>query len=206
MDVILVQIIGISGGRGAGKSTLCRKLAEILPNSLLLTADNYMHESSRKNEIKIFKNLGIEKDSKIFSYNYYFENFDNVKIWISTIEDEVIHNIETEIENNKDKDYILVDWCFLPLCNFFDKCDYKIYVTTDYEQRKNRLTKRLLNKDKSMYNRNDMPLSLYTPDMYLHSILYTDLSDKGYNFDYCLKNNSNIDDFYEKINQLARII
>ena len=70
-----MMIIGISGGRGAGKSTLCRKLAEILPNSLLIIVDNYMHEISGKQEKKIFNKLGIEKNPQICCYNYFFKDF-----------------------------------------------------------------------------------------------------------------------------------
>lgn len=200
------MIIGISGGRGAGKSTLCRKLAEILPNSKLIIADNYMHESSKKLETEIFKKLGIEKDPDIFGYNYYFENYKNVEIWISTIKDEVVRNIQKDIEDNKDKKYILIDWCFLPLCNVFDKCDYKICVTGEYKHREERLTERLINKNNSEHNRNDISLSLYMPDRYLNSIKFTDLSDKGYHFDYNVKNDSNIEEYYDKINELADVI
>ena len=198
------MIIGISGGRGAGKSTLSRKLAEILPNSLLIIVDDYMHESSKNLEVQIFNNLGIKKEPKIFSYNYYFKDFESVKVWISTIEDEVINRIETEIENNKTKEYIIVDWCFLPLCKFFDKCDYKICLTADYKTREERVTKRLLYKETSLYNRNDIPLTSYTPEMYANSIKFTDLSGYGYNFDYNLKNNSSMEVFNQKINQLAQ--
>lgn len=197
------MIIGISGGRGAGKSTLSRKLAEILPNSLLIIVDDYMHESSKNLEVQIFNNLGIKKEPKIFSYNYFFKDFESVKVWISTIEDEVINRIETEIDNNINKEYIIIDWCFLPLCKFFNKCDYKICLTADYKTRENRVTKRLLYKDVSLYNRNDIPLTNYTPAMYENSIRYTDLSGLGYKFDYNLQNNSTMQDFNMKINQLA---
>lgn len=197
------MIIGISGGRGAGKSTLSRRLAEILPNSLLIIVDDYMHESSKNLEVQIFNNLGIKKEPKIFSYNYYFKDFESVKVWISTIEDEVIERIETEIENNVNKEYIIIDWCFLPLCKFFNKCDYKICLTADFNTRKERVTRRLLYKDVSLYNRNDVPLASYSPDMYVNSIKYTDLSGFGYKFDYNLQNNSSMKDFNIKINQLA---
>jgi len=197
------MIIGISGGRGAGKSTLSRRLAEILPNSLLIIVDDYMHESSKNLEVQIFNNLGIKKEPKIFSYNYYFKDFESVKVWIATIEDEVIDRIETEIENNVDKEYIIIDWCFLPLCKFFNKCDYKICLTADFNTRKERVTKRLLYKDVSLYNRNDVPITSYNPDMYVNSIKYTDLSGFGYKFDYNLQNNSSMRDFNIKINQLA---
>ena len=37
------MIIGIFGGSGCGKSTISRALADILPNSLLINGDIFMH-------------------------------------------------------------------------------------------------------------------------------------------------------------------
>ena len=201
------MIISISGGSGAGKYTMSRKLSEILPNSLLIVGDNYMHESSRKFEKQIFKKLGIENVPDICSYNYYFANLENTKTWISTIEKDVIYNIESEIEKyKKQKDYIIIDWAFLPLCDFFKKCDCTICITADNNIKRVRLTERLLNKDKCVHNRNNTPLSSYKPDMFLNRIKYTDLINHEFNFNYYITNNQTIEDFYNNINQLAKKI
>lgn len=76
------MIIAVSGGSGVGKSTLSRKLAEVLPNSLLINGDIFMHGRSKEFEEEILKNIGRKKDSNIFSYNYYLESFENTKIWV----------------------------------------------------------------------------------------------------------------------------
>ena len=200
------MIIGISGGRGAGKSTISRKLIEKLPDSKLIICDNYMHEYSRKLEREIFERLQIKKDPKIFSYNYFFSNFENVNIWVKTIEEYVVAEIEQEIIRNQDKQYIIVDWCFLPLCDFFDKCDLNICINTNIKIREKRLTERLINKDKSEHNRNDTPLNLYTKDMYIKSIEYTDLSNKGFEFDYYINNNFTIEDLNQSVQEVVNQI
>lgn len=203
------MIIGISGGSGAGKSTLSRKLLELLPNSLLVIVDNYMREITRKMEKQIFEKIGIEKDNpNISSINYYFANYENVKTWISTIERDVINRIKQEIENNgKMKQYILVDWCFLPLSDFFKKCDYTVYVASDDDKREKRLTERFLNKDKWIHNNLDsISLSSYKPDIFKNRIKYTNLINYGFEFDYYINNNSTIEDFYNNINQLSNKI
>ena len=64
------MIIGISGGSGVGKTTLSRRIAEILPNSLLINGDIFMHARSKQLEEKILSNIGVQKESNIFSYNY----------------------------------------------------------------------------------------------------------------------------------------
>lgn len=148
------MLIGVSGGSGVGKSTLSRRLAEILPNSILINGDIFMHTRSKELEEKILERIGKKKDEKVFSYNYYLESFENTKIWAKTIEKEVIKDIENAIKKRGDgKDYIIVDWVFLPLCKCFELCDETICVIANYDLRLERLTKRL--QDKSIYNEGD---------------------------------------------------
>ncbi len=195
------------GGLGAGKSTLSRKLSEIIPNSLLIVGDDFTREITRKSEKQILEKLGIEEDPSEFSRNHYFASLENLKTYVSIIEKDVIHNIELEIEKYENqKDYIIIDWAFLPLCDFFKKCDCTIRITTDNDLRIERLTERLVNKEKSIYNKNDGALSLYKPDIYLNRIKYTELINEGIDFDYYINNNSDIETFYTDINQLANNI
>ncbi len=51
------------------------------------------------------------------------------------------------------KDYIIVDWVFLPLCDWSKHCDETICVVANHDLRLERLTKRL--QDKSIYNEGD---------------------------------------------------
>ena len=197
------MIIGISGGSGAGKSTLSRKLEEILPNSLLITVDKYMLKHSLNMEKEIFENLNIQKDPKVFCYNYFHDSFSNVKTWISTIENNVINDIQEDIKNNKEKEYIILDWCYLPLCNFFNKCDHTICVIGDYEKRKERLTKRLINKSSSKYDQYNISISDWKPDSYLKRLEFSDLSNKGYEFNHYITKDSTLENYYLDIGKIV---
>ena len=156
------MIIGISGGSGVGKSTLSRRIAEILPNSILINGDIFMHARSNELENKILANIGVQKEEGVFSYNYYLSSFENTKTWAKTIEDAVISDILEDIKKRGEgKDYIIIDWVFLPLCEWFKKCDETICVVSNYDIRYKRLSKRL--QDKSIYNEGDRSFWSYKP-------------------------------------------
>ena len=195
------MIIAVSGGSGVGKSTLSRKLAEVLPNSLLINGDIFMHGRSKEFEEEILKNIGRKKDSNIFSYNYYLESFENTKIWVKTIEKFVISDIEETIkQESKDKEYVIVDWVFLPLCEWFENCDTSICVTSNYDTRLVRLTKRL--QDKSIYNEGDRSFWPYKPGIIEKRLDYTTLNERGYVSKYYISNDGDIKTLDENIEKL----
>ena len=195
------MIIGISGGSGVGKTTLSRRIAEILPNSLLINGDIFMHARSKQLEEKILSNIGVKKESNIFSYNYYLESFENTKTWVETIENEVISDIKNVIiEKGKNKEYIIVDWVFLPLCKWFKKCDTSICVTSNYNLRLKRLSKRL--QDKSIYNEGDRSFWSYKPGIIEKRLYYTTLNERGYKSNYYVSNDGNIEALYNNIDIL----
>ena len=195
------MIIGVSGGSGTGKSTLTRRLQEILPDAYLINGDIFMHEESIKLENEIMSKIGEPKDPNVFSYNYYLDSFDNVKKWVETIEDNVIAYIKRIIENEKKHNYIIVDWVFLPLCKFFKECDLSICVTCDYDIRLNRLTKRL--SDKSIYNEGDRSFWSYKKGILEKRIEYTTLNKYGYFSDYYIDNSKGIPELYDNIEKLV---
>lgn len=195
------MIIGISGGSGVGKSTLSRRLAEILPNSLLINGDIFMHERSKQLELQILKNIGRIKNPDVFSYNYYLDTFENTKIWVKTIEDAVISDIKNQIEEKgKNKEYIIVDWVFLPICKWFENCDTSICVTSNYNLRLERLSKRL--QDKSIYNEGDRSFWSYKPGIIEKRLDYTTLNEKGFNSNYYISNNGDLNSLYSNIEKL----
>lgn len=197
-----MKIIGVSGGSGAGKSTVSKKLAELLPNSLLITGDVFMHEESKILEKEIFKRLGIKKDENIFSYNYYFESFNNVKVWADTIKENVIAKVNAQIQNEGlEKDYIIVDWVFLPMCEFFKNCDYTICVKTNYEIRKVRLTERL--QDKTIYNDGDRSFWSYRPGSIERRLKFTALNEYDFKSEYEITNNGDTKMLYKKVEDMV---
>ena len=197
------MLIGICGGSGAGKSTTARILADIIPNSQLIVVDVLMHKYSFQYEDIILKRMHITKDYNVHCYNYFHDSFDNIKIWIGTIKDYVVADINKLIKENPDKNYI-IDWCYLPLCNFYEKCDFTICVKSDFNDRKKRLTNRLANLNNSEHDKYNIPYSMWTTKAYDKRIEYSDLSTQGYPFDYYLYNNSTIENLTFEINNLAQ--
>lgn len=199
------MIIGIYGGSGCGKSTISRNLAERLPNSLLINGDIFMHARSRELEKKILENINTVKEENVFSYNYYLDTFENVKMWVKTIEDKVIGDIQQEIhKKGQDKDYIIVDWVFLPLCNWSKECDEMICVTSNYNLKYKRLTNRL--KDKSIYNEGDRSFWSYKDGIIEKRLEYTALNEWGFNSTINICNDGGIDELYKNIELLIRKI
>lgn len=199
------MLIGISGGSGTGKSTISRRLSEILPNSLLVNGDIYMHARSNELENKILARIGETKQDGVFSYNFYLDTFENTKMWAETIKDNVVEDIKNYIkENGEGKDYIIVDWVFLPLCEIYKECDETICVVSDYDIRMDRLTKRL--QDKSIYNEGDRSFWSYKEGVMEKRLKFTTLSDYGYESKYYISNNSNLDLLYKQIDILVDAI
>lgn len=192
------MIISVSGGSGAGKSLFSRKLAEILPNSLLINGDTFMHIISQKKEQVILTNIGKEKNDYVFSYNYYLETFENTKKWIETIEPEMFACIQNEIcTKGRGKDFIIIDWCFSPFCKWYTESDETICICADYASRYERLSKRL--QDKTNYNEGDKPFLSYTHESFIHRLQYTALNDYGYTSKHYINNDCNIDEYYQRI-------
>lgn len=198
-----MKIIGVSGGSGAGKSTVSKRLSEILPNALLINLDNFMHEESNKYEQEILKKIHKEKDENVYSYNYYHESLENIKDWVSIIKDGVIKKVEDTIKNEgSEKEYVIVDWVFLPLCQFFSKCDYTICIKADYDRRLTRLIKRL--KDRTIYKEFNGSYWSYKPEIIESRVKYTALNDFGYKSKCEIYNDGDLNDLYNKVDEFLK--
>lgn len=198
-----MKIIGVTGGCGAGKSTVSKRLEEILPNALLIKGDVFMLAESDKLEDDILKSIGRKKDENVYSFNYYHESLENIKKWVNVIEKNVIEQIENIIENEKEKkDYIIVDWVFLPLCKVFEKCDYTVCIKADSDKRLERLINRL--KDRTIYKEFKGSYWSYKPEILEKRVIYTALNDFGYKSKYEISNEGNLDTLYEKIDEIVK--
>lgn len=197
-----MKIIGVTGGCGAGKSTVSKRLEEILPNSLLIKADVFMLEESDKLENDILKSIGREKDENVYSFNYYHESLENIKTWVSVIEKDVIEQIENIIKTEKDKkDYIIIDWVFLPLCKIFKECDYTVCIKAESGKRLERLINRL--KDRTIYKEFNGSYWSYKPEILEKRVKYTALNDFGYKSNYEISNEGNLDVLYGKVDKIV---
>jgi hypothetical protein len=53
--------------------------------------------------------------------------------WIEVIKDYVSNRIEEAVTKlGAGKDFVIVDWCYLPMCDYFFKCNLTLCIKADY--------------------------------------------------------------------------
>ena len=187
------MLIGLMGKSGSGKTTVSLLFKELNNNIKVLEVDKIGHKAYTDKEVKkkMVKYFGEEifdNDSNIDRKklaNIVFNNSDMMqKLYDATYE-----FMEKEIDIFIAKyDIVLLDYALLPLTKYYDMCDLKLLVTSDYTARCKRVTTRD-NISKEKYDERDT-----------NSVDYSSTY-----FDYVIENNSNINylrkvigDIYEK--------
>ena len=142
-----MKIIGITGKSGAGKSTLASLLAQKL-NCQYIDIDKIGHEALFQPKIldslcdKFGKEI-LDEDGTLNRKkvgNIVFSSKDKM----NELTDLTWEYMKEILDNLlcQEYDYIILDWALLPITEYWDKCDIKILVTSDYNERKNRIIER----------------------------------------------------------------
>ena len=127
-----VKIIGISGGSGSGKTTIVRKISEIIPDFLFIPQDNYYKSAEYMNNKNItafnFDHPDAFDNDYIIKQLEALKNFEEVDM---PQYDFVHHRRMEESIRLKPKNLIIFDGIMI----FFDKrirdlLDLKLYVDT----------------------------------------------------------------------------
>lgn len=137
------MIIGICGKSGSGKSTIARKIASIVPDSVYLDIDKIGHEVLVYPEVQtqIKETFGIESTDRKVLGDIVFNNRYEMDKLADITWNYMKVLIQKFIDDNKDKTIIL-DWLLLTKSHFFNMCDVKILVDAPYEIRLARAMKR----------------------------------------------------------------
>lgn len=201
-----MNIIGIFGGSGTGKSTTSKMINEKIKKSIIINVDPYMHEQFDNKKEKILDALNIQGiDRNKYICNHTVQSIEINKIAIGIMEEEVCLNVMKEIDLYKNSyDYIIIDWYAIPLTKLYNICNYTVCVYADYDKRLSRLTSRL--KDVNTYGYGDRSYWSYEPDAVEKRVKITALNDYGYKANYMIENNSNIDYLEKQVIDVVKSI
>ena len=142
-----MKIIGITGKSGAGKSTLALLLSKKL-NCKHIDIDTIGHEALFQPQIldSLCNKLGREILDEDGSLNrkkvgsIVFSSKDKMNI-LTDLTWEYMKNVLNDLLSQADN-FIILDWALLPITEYWEKCDTKILVTSDFTQRKNQILER----------------------------------------------------------------
>ncbi|MBE3114275.1 MAG: dephospho-CoA kinase [Actinobacteria bacterium] len=138
-------VLGISGRIASGKSTVSRYIKKIKKNTLILDVDKVAKNIYSKNPVilnelrKIFGDEVFNSDGDLI-YKSLAEKVFSSKTELEKLNRLMFPLIRSEVKNilneNRDKNYIIIEAAILFDCKLDLMCDYIILVDTSDERRK----------------------------------------------------------------------
>lgn len=174
-----MKIIGITGKSGSGKTTIASMIAKKI-NGIHLDIDKIGHEALQQEDvIKVLcdqfgtKILNSNKVDRKKLGNIVFAKKEKMK----QLEDITWNYMKNRLDNilSRNEKYIILDWALLPQTSYWNKCDFKILVESDYNKRKDKVIERD-NISEEYFNKRDSASVDYSK----------------FEFDYILKNDYNL--------------
>lgn len=142
-----MELIGVTGKTGSGKSTIGKLLADKL-NCKYIDIDKIGHSATSDSTIS--KKLCQEFGQDILDDN---KNIDRKKLGNIVFSDknkmEILTNLtwnymQNELDNilSQNEDYYILDWALLPNVEYWNMCDIKILIISNDIKRKEKILKR----------------------------------------------------------------
>lgn len=188
-------IIGICGGSGSGKTTLVNYINSKIKNSYIISVDKYMIKYLDVYKKEIINALGIIDGGKHWC-NYIYNNYEDVKLWINIMKNDIERCIKDEINNAKNK-VIIIDSFMLPLLDIFNYCNLKINVRSNTDIKLSRVKERL--KEVGRFH-------LFDEFAILNRIEHTALNEYDECYDYIMDNDDNINNLDNNCKKLIKRI
>lgn len=143
-----MKIIGITGKSGSGKSTLTDLLSkEMQCNSVNI--DKIGHKATSNQEIAqklcaIFGNQILGEDGNIDRKklgNIVFSSKEKMAI-LTDMTWDYMQVMMDDILEKETGDVIILEWALLPISKYWEKCDIKILMQSNDDERKNKVMQR----------------------------------------------------------------
>lgn len=143
-----MKIIGITGKSGSGKSTLTTLLSEKL-NCNSVNIDKIGHKATSDEKIskklcEVFGNEILNDERNIDRKklgNIVFSSKDKMDI-LTDITWGYMQEMINEILKKESGEVIILEWALLPISQYWKKCDVKILIKAEDEERKNKVIER----------------------------------------------------------------
>ena len=139
------KIIGITGKSGSGKTTVAKKLGELIPNSKVIEIDTIGHNALRhpnilEGLIKIFGNEILDETGNVNRKklgNIVFVDSKKMAKLANTTYSYILETITNIVDEAKG--VLILDWILLPQVYAWQKCDIKILIEADFPKRKEKV-------------------------------------------------------------------
>ena len=141
------MVITITGPSGSGKTYISEYLCSLDKNIVHLNIDTVGHKVLEIPAIRelISKKIGLQLNGENINRkelgDLVFNNHEKMKLLSDITWNEMEHQIDNFIMENKDK-VIILDWILIPKTKYFNISDMNILVQSDFRSRMNRATLR----------------------------------------------------------------
>ena len=143
-----MKIIGITGKSGSGKSTLTELLSKKMQRNSV-NIDKIGHKATSNQEIAkklcaIFGNQILGEDGNIDRKklgNIVFSSKEKMAI-LTDMTWDYMQVMMDDILEKETGDVIILEWALLPISKYWEKCDIKILMQSNDDERKNKVMQR----------------------------------------------------------------